>query len=258
MTPGFLVVGTKRGGSTSAYHWIAQHPEVAPCRTEKGTHYFDVNHKRGFRWYLSGFEKPNGTWKITGEGSPYYMFHPLAPGWIAEELPDVKLIAVLRDPVSRAWSHHQYETAQGFETLPFLEALDAEDERMAGEVERLTNDPTYESYAHRHHTYLSRGHYAEQLEHIYSLFPREQVLVLQSEAMFAQPQRELSRVWDFLGLSQVELTGLKAMKANSYDRSMPDGAAERLTEYYAPHNERLFALEGDGLRWAPAASDRRP
>ena len=258
MVPGFLVIGTKRGGSTFAYQCIADHPEVAPCRTEKGTHYFDVNHKRGFRWYLSGFEKPGGDWKITGEGSPYYMFHPLSPGWIAAELPAVKLVTVLRDPVSRAWSQHQYETAQGLETLPFLEALDAEDERLAGEVEKLTADPSYESYAHRHHTYLSRGHYAEQLEHLYTLFPREQVLVLQSEALFAEPHRELARVWDFLGLSQVELSGLKPIKANSYDKAMPDGAAERLADYYAPHNERLFALEGDDLRWGAPAADRRP
>ena len=185
------------------------------------------------------------------------MFHPLSPGWIAAELPMAKLVTVLRDPVSRAWSHHQYETAQGFETLPFLDALDAEEERLAGEVERLANDPSYESYAHRHHTYLSRGHYADQLEHIYTLFPREQMLVLQSEALFAEPHRELARVWDFLGLSQVELSGLKPIKANSYDSAMPEGAAERLTTYYAPHNERLFALEGDGLRWNTSASEGR-
>lgn len=254
MVPGFLVVGTKRGGSTSVYHYIAQHPEVAPCRTAKGTHYFDVNHRRGFRWYLSGFEKASPSWKITGEGSPYYMFHPLAPTRIAAELPDVKLIAVLRDPVERAWSHHQYETAQGYETLPFLEALDAEPARTAGEAERIQADPSYESYEHRHHTYLARGHYAEQLEHLYSLFPREQVLVVQSESLFTDPQGELARVWDFLGVSQVQLEGLKAMKAGTYQSAqMPAGAAERLAEYYAPHNQRLYALLGQPLRWGEPA-----
>jgi Sulfotransferase domain len=256
MEPGFLVVGTKRGGSTSMYHWIAQHPEVAPCKTQKGTHYFDVNHGRGRHWYLSGFERPAPPWRITGEASPYYMFHPRSPGWIAEELPDVRLIAVLRDPVSRAWSHHQYEVARGSEQLPFEEALDREDERLEGEEERLANDPTYESFAHRHHTYLRRGHYAQQLQRLYELFPREHVLVLQSEALFADPHAELDRVWDFLGLSRVRLDGLRPMKAGRYD-AMPPGSAERLRAYYAPHNERLRALLHSDFGWDSPPSDGR-
>lgn len=249
MVPGYLVIGTKRGGSTSAYHWIAQHPQVAPCKTAKGTHYFDVNHRRGFGWYLSGFEKQAGDWTITGEASPYYMFHPLSPTWIAQELPDVKLITVLREPVARAWSHHQYEFARGTETLPFEEALDREPERLAGEVEKLTADPSYESFEHRHHTYLSRGHYADQLEHLLTLFPREQLLVLQSEAMFADPNGQLERVWDFLGVRHAHLDGLKAMKAGSYVEGLPPAAATRLADYYAPHNDKLYALFGDDLRW---------
>ena len=251
MTPGFLVIGTKRGGSTSVYHWIARHPAVAPCRTQKGTHYFDVNHGRGRDWFLSGFEKPAPGWSITGEASPYYMFHPLAPARIARTLPDVKLIAVLRDPVARAWSHHQYESARGTETLPFAQALACEDERLAGEEERLRADPSYESFSHRHHSYLHRGHYAEQLTTFYDLFRREQLLVLQSEALFADPEGQLARVWDFLGLGQVSLQGLSAMKAGSYD-AMPSETARRLRDYYAPHNERLSELLGVDFGWRAA------
>ena len=248
MVPGYLVVGTKRGGTTSAYHWIAQHPEVAPCRTKKGTHYFDVNHSRGWRWYLSGFEQPNHRWRITGEASPYYMFHPLSPGWIADELPDVRLIVVLRDPVARAWSHHQYELARGNETLAFSEALDAEGGRLDGEEERLVADPSYVSDAHRHQSYLHRGHYAEQLERLYRLFPTDHVLVLQSEALFADPHRQLERVWSFLGLESVRLPRLEPMKTGGYD-AMPAAAAARLQSYYREHNERLYALPGIDFRW---------
>lgn len=248
MTPGFLVVGTKRGGSTSAYHWIAQHPAVAPCHTRKGTHYFDVNFGRGPSWYLSGFDKPSSRWLITGEASPYYMFHPLAPQRIAQMLPDVKLIAVLRDPVTRAWSHHQYEYARGTEHLGFAEALEREDERLAGEEERMRAHPSYESYEHRHHAYLHRGHYAAQLTTLLDLFSREQLLVLQSEAMFADPHGQLARVWDFLGLPPARLEGLKAMKAGSYD-AMPGDTAEWLQRYYAPHNDKLYSLPGIDFRW---------
>ena len=195
MTPGYLVVGTKRGGSTSIARWVSMHPEVAPCRLRKGTHYFDVNFHRGWNWYLSSFEPLRDGIRVTGEASPYYMFHPLSIERIAEALPDVRLIVSLREPVARAWSHYQYEVQQGFENQSFPEAVALEEERLRGEEDRIRANPRYESYAHRHHTYLQRGHYAEQLERIFDHFPREQVLVTRSESMFTDPHGELARVW---------------------------------------------------------------
>jgi hypothetical protein len=176
------------------------------------------------------------------------MFHPLSSGWIAQELPDARLIVVLRDPVARAWSHHKYELARGNETLPFLQALEAEAGRLDGEEERLVADPSYVSHAHRHHSYLRRGHYAEQLERLYRLFPTEQVLVLQSEALFADPHGQLGRVWSCLGLSPARLHGLQPMKTGR-QAAVPASAAERLQEYYRPHNDRLYALPGIDFRW---------
>ena len=248
MTPGFLVVGTKRGGSTSAYQWIAEHPQVAPCRTGKGTHYFDVNFHRGEAWFRSGYPKPAPPWRTTGEGSPYYMFHPLAPARIKATVPDIKLIAVLRDPVERAWSHHQYEAARGKEDLSFDEALDAEPARLAGERERMIADPTYDSFEFRYHAYLERGHYAEQIAALYDLFPRDQVLVLKSEALFADPHEELARVWEFIGVDRVDLPGLKPHKVGAKKSPLAPATQQRLEDYYAPHNDALFTLTGIDFR----------
>ena len=252
MTPDFLVVGTKRGGTSSLYDWISRHPNVAPCLTRKGTHYFDVNHGRGFAWYASGFERSRPDWKITGEASPYYMFHPLAPERIAQELPGAKLIVSLRDPAARAWSHYQRELAIGCEDLPVDEAFAREAERLEGEAERMRREPGYESFELRHHSYLHRGHYAEQLEHLYSLFSPEQVLVLQSEALLSHAHAQLSLVWDFLGLPQVRLQGLNRLKVGRYD-AMPTNTEKWLEEYFAPHNERLYAVQGIDFRWEQAA-----
>ena len=249
MVPGYLVVGTKRGGSTSIAHWISQHPEVAPCRSTKGTHYFDVNYGRGWRWYLSAFESAGGPWRITGEASPYYMFHPHAPQRIAQALPDVRIIVSLREPVARAWSHHQYEVQQGFESRSFEEAIDLEANRLAGEEERMIRDPSYQSFAHRHHSYLQRGHYAEQLRRLYAHCPAEQVLVLRSEEMFARPEQQLSLVWDHLGVSQVALTGLERFKATNSPPDISPALMVRLTEYYRPWNERLQELLGASFAW---------
>lgn len=132
MRPGYLIIGTKRGGSTSLAAWVSQHPQTAPCLSNKGTHFFDINYPRGPQWYFSRFEKPRDGWRTTGEASPYYMYHPAAPERIATTLPEVKLIAVLRDPVERAWSQYRYEVSRGNETETFERALDLEPERLRG------------------------------------------------------------------------------------------------------------------------------
>lgn len=249
MLPGYLVVGTKRGGSTSLADWITQHPEVAPCLSEKGTHYFDVNWTRGEAWFRSAYPKPSPGKRITGEASPYYMFHPSAPERIARTLPDVRLIACLRDPVARAWSHHAYEVSKGRETLSFEDALDAEPERLAGEEERLRNDPAYHSPHWRYHAYQRRGHYAEQILELQRCVGADRVLVVQSERLFADPPVELAKVWEFLGLSPFVPLDVAPQNANRPYGSMPGHLVERLQAYYAPHNDLLSRIEGVDVSW---------
>lgn len=249
MAPSYLIVGTKRGGSTSVADWVNQHPEVAPCRAAKGTHYFDVNFARGWDWYLSKFEPASKEWRTTGEASPYYMFHPLAAERIGQALPEVRIIVSLREPVARAWSHHQYETQKGHEDRPFEEAVELEKSRLAGEEERMRRDPSYESYSHRHHSYLSRGRYAEQLERLYEHVPPEQVLVVRTENMFSDPARELTRIWKHLGVRDVPLPELSHLKATNAPPAIGHALRERLTDYYRPWNERLAALPGVGFTW---------
>src|SRR5205814_7641192 len=96
-----------------------------------------------------------GAHPLTFEPSPYYMFHPLAGARIAADLPGVKLLVLVRDPVERAYSAHAHEIARGFETEPFERALELEEQRCAGEVERILADPRYESHAHRHQAYVA-------------------------------------------------------------------------------------------------------
>jgi len=250
MVPGYLVVGTKRGGSTSVADWIARHPEVGPCRANKGTHYFDVNHGRGWAWYLSWFPRAADGWRTTGEASPYYMFHPSAPSRMAAALPDARLVVTLREPVARAWSHHAYEKQQGFEERSFEEAIELEPTRLAGEEQRLLADPAYESFSHRHHAYVQRGHYAEQLERLYEHFDPEQVLVLCSESLFSDPQAQLSRVWRHLGVSDVELGEFGRLKATDRSSAAMDSLTrERLLDHYRPWNERLARLPGVDFTW---------
>jgi hypothetical protein len=248
MLPSFVVVGAKRAGTSSLYQYLVRHPGVLSCAMGKGTHYFDVNFSRGWGWYRSSFPLA-GRDGITGEASPYYMFHPLAPARMAAALPEARVIVVLRDPVERAWSHYQNERRLGAEPLSFEDAIAAEPERLAGEAERMLADPGYQSFAWRHHSYLARGRYGEQLERLYELFPPAQVLVLQSEALLADPNQALESLWRFLGLAPLTLADRFAFKAGGNHETMLAATRDRLHAYFADHNERLYALPGVGFRW---------
>jgi hypothetical protein len=161
----------------------------------------------------------------------------------------VRVIVVLRDPTERAWSHYQNERRLGAEPLSFEQAIEAEPERLAGEADKMLQDPSYHSFAWRHHSYLARGRYAEQLERLYELFPPAQVLVVQSELLAAHPNRALEDCWRFLGLAPFTLAERLAYKAGGNHETMHASTRERLDAYFAGHNERLYALPGVRFRW---------
>src|SRR5205807_1568131 len=119
---------------------------------------------------------------------------PLAPSRAASTVPDAKLIALLRDPVARAFSHWQHNASRGLETMGFEDALDAEAARLLGEEERLAAESSYRSDAHRLWSYASRGQYAEQLERWLGQYPKDRLLVLRSEDLYEQPAETHSRV----------------------------------------------------------------
>jgi hypothetical protein len=248
--PSFLVIGAQRSGTTTLWSYLLSTGKVRQPE-RKGIQYFTLHADRGPRWYRGNFPlaRPGRDW-ITGEGSPYYLFHPRAPALAARVLPEARLVALLRNPVDRAYSHYHHELRMGAESLAsFEEALAAEQERTAGEAERLLADPSYHSPAHRHFTYLARGRYAEQLERWLEHFPREQLLVLSSEELFGEPAAALARLHAFLRLPPPDgEPTLPHEHRASYPPMRPE-TRTRLLAYFCPHNERLFALLGRRFDW---------
>jgi Sulfotransferase domain len=258
LLPDYLIIGAQRAGTTSLHRYLVQHPGVGTMLRTKGVHFFDTAYGRGMSWYAARFPTRLAAWYVarrhglalrTGEASPYYLFHPHVPGRVAEHLPRVKLIALLRDPVQRAYSHHQHEVARGFETLPFEAAIEAEPARLAGETERLLAEPLYNSFAHQHHSYLARGCYAEQLDRWRPLFGDGQLLVLSSERFFAEPARTFRRVLDFLELPAFTPDGWARHNAHDY-RQMGGPVRARLVEQFREPNRRLYRSLGEDLGWA--------
>jgi Sulfotransferase domain len=244
--PGFLILGAQKAGTTALYAYLRWHPAVTgPAWKEVS--YFDRHYRRGVRWYRGHFPIRRGD-RIVGEASPGYLFHPLAPKRVRATVPEAKLIVLLRDPVDRALSHYHHEVALGREPLSFEQAIEAEPERTRGEEERLVREPGYFSRPWWDHTYLARGRYAEQLERWLALFPREQLLVLPSEELSAEPGQTYARVLEFLGAPPHELDAYPRVYEQHYEGLRPE-TRQRLAEYFAEPNRLLYELLGRELGW---------
>jgi hypothetical protein len=259
--PDFVIIGAKRGGTTSLYNYVLEHPSIQPLfpgRTHlKGVHYYDSRYARGPRWYRSHFPlqvggrhlaRPGVQPAITGEASPYYLFHPLAAERLARDFQDVRIIVVLRDPVERAYSHFKERTHHGGETLSFEEALDAEEGRLRGEAERIAAEPGYLSVEHENHSYLSQGRYLDMLPRWFGLFPREQFHIAVSEDFYAEPERHVNNVWEFLGLAPRKLRSRTRHNYLPAADIRPE-TRQRLQEALADHNRGLEKLLGRSLPW---------
>ena len=243
--PDFLVIGAQKAGTTSLFHYLAQHPQISPSRT-KEPQYFDSQYFRGAKWYRAHFRK-RGDERLCFEASPHSLFHPLAPGRVAAAVPNAKLIALLRNPTDRAHSHYQFNIALGVETLSFAEALAAEPERIAGRFKRLASGSIEESLELRDFSYVMRGRYAEQIERWRAHFPAERFLLLRSEDLFADPQSTLARIHEFLDLEPVPARDLAPRNRLRYP-PMDSGLRRELDAAFASHNERLAAMTG--IAWA--------
>jgi hypothetical protein len=249
--PDFVIIGAQKGGTTSLYRLLRQHPYVRPA-ARKELHYFSFRFDRGLDWYRSCFPAPrqeNERNTITGEASPYYLFHPHAPRRMAEAVPRARLIALLRNPVDRAYSHYQMIVGFGQEPLTFEEALAAEEARLSGEKAKMLVDHRYHSFAHQYFSYLSRGIYVDQLIHFLKFFSDEQMLVLKSEDFFERTPETLKLVLDFLGLPEWEPKAWKINLKGKYDQAMDPATRRHLEEYFEPHNRRLYECLGVDLGW---------
>jgi hypothetical protein len=265
--PDFLIIGAKRGSTTSAYFQLLEHPNVLPLfpsarfvpkrRDGKGPHYFDTNFARGPRWYLGHFPSRLTRQQaarrlvgpvITGESSPYYLFHPLAAERAAAMVPEAKILLWLRDPVMRTYSAWKLQQRNGVETLDFPAALAAESERTAGEEERILAEPGYNSFAHEFQTYRAQSEYARPLARWMKYFPAEQIKVVISEEYHADAPAVCADVFDFLGLPPAPVNAAPVLNATARS-PMPEDLHAELVSYFAAHNAALERLIRRPLPW---------
>ena len=207
--PDFLVIGAPKAGTTALHAALAGHPALymspikepkfflsdGPPPTRGGPG--DALTYREHVWKRADYEAlfdaaPAGT--LRGESTPLYMYDPDAMRRIRNLIPDVKLIAIIRDPVERAHSNWTHLWSAGLEPVgDFVQACADEERRIAA---------GWASFWH----YTGLGRYGEQLENISTLFPREQVYVIRYRELVDKPTATLDSIFGFLGVEQGVVT----------------------------------------------------
>ncbi|MCW3158759.1 sulfotransferase domain-containing protein [Micropruina sonneratiae] len=266
--PDFLLIGTKRGGTTSLYYDLLKVPQIIsmfpsarflPKANEtKGVHFFDSFYKRGLNWYRSYMpsiwarqraERALGKRVVVGEASPYYLFHPLAAARAYAAAPNAKIILLLRDPVERTYSHWKERRRGNAEPLEFAEALVAEGQRLAGEEERIIAEaPDYVSYPHEQQSYVAQSRYARSLRRWADLYGMDNILVLTSEEYYADQPAAVAAVAAFLGLDAPPIKSGGHLNA-APGATMDAEVREHLRSEFAEDNAELERMIGRTLPW---------
>lgn len=252
--PDFIIIGAQKAGTASLYHYLGQHPQLLPSY-RKEVHYFDGgldpkmdSYAKGRSWYQAYFplKRTIRPGQQTFEASPLYMFNPLAPQRITDLLPKVKIIALLRNPTERAISQYFHEKRKNNETLPIHEAMQREEERL----EAVLKAGDYKHASFIHHTYKSRGHYKEQLERYFQVFPKENILILGSEELFADPVATLQRTFTFLNVApEFKVNNLTPHNVGKNKSNVPAETIAYLNEYFTPHIRELYGFLGRDFGW---------
>jgi hypothetical protein len=185
---------------------------------------------------------------ITGEATPYYIYHPHVPHRIAKRLPNAKIIMMLRSPVDRAYSHFLHNRKLNVEPLSFEEAIEKEAERLEGELENMMNDHNYYSYKHQMYSYLDRGLYIGQVKNWMKRFSKDQVLIIKSEEFFQNPSCIFRKTLDFLNLPRFELREYRKYNASDSTPMCPH-TREYLVDYFSPSNQALYEYLNMDLDW---------
>lgn len=251
--PDFLIIGASRCGTTSLHGYLCAHkelegPKYMSSLKAKELHFFDHCYAASIDWYASQFPQPQENGKLYFESTPDYIFEPAVPKRVKYWMPDCKFIAMLRDPVDRAWSHFYFYWMHiyGMKIDHLIEAM----EKVTYSTREVPKVPLQRRSFYRN---VQCGMYVKMLKRWFGAFPAKQGMIIQSEDFFAAPQMTIDQVCEFLGVCGMKLgqfpvlDPLKNLAGSSYP-AIPADLEKRLTEFYRPHNEELYRFLGYEMR----------
>ena len=238
----FIIAGTQKSGTSALHYHLDQHPNITMAHGEEAhminhphRHFFDDEDRfsrpvdydflhRGIRFKRKSL--------ITGSCTPIYTYWKPALERIRDYYPQIKLIILLRNPIDRAFSHWNMYRERNQEPLGFLEAVKEEKNRIK---EALPLQP-------RRYSYVDRGFYSEQMERVFSFFPRTQAHVVKFDDFRDKPGETVTGVFDFLGVAPLETIANKEQNLIPYERRMTAEERRYLYEIYRSDIAKLEAL----------------
>ena len=242
--PDYLIFGTQKCGTTSLYNYLVQHPNVESA-LKKEVKYFDLFANESIGWYRSHFCYTNSA-NLCGEATPDYIFFPSIARKIQASIPEVRLVAIFRDPVQRAYSHYRFSVRRGFEHLSFADAISSELQRMDNAaVEVRGNDQSLsENWQYRERSYWNRGLYGDQLSQWLRIFPREQFLFLTAKCLREDSKTTMRQVTDFLGIDPFQFRTDERFNASSAQKKISTRVEDELRARYMSDSQLFFSLSG--------------
>jgi hypothetical protein len=218
--PDVVIIGAPKAGTSALHAALAQHPQIYASPVKEPKYYLcwdapppsyrgpgDAHSNQEWMWRRADYEAlfreaPKDALRL--ESTPFYLYMPGARRRIAEELPEAKLIVIVRDPIDRAYSNWMHLWVDGLEPISdFVEAWRAEDRRVAA------------GWAPFWH-YQRLGRYGEQLADLFDLVERERVLVLRYWQLVSHPDETLNRVSRFLGIAEDQVTTIPPDNARPF------------------------------------------
>jgi len=197
----FMVIGAAKSGTTTLYELLCRHPEIyLPPQKELPFFSEDKLYAKGIDYFTNRVYKNAGEGVKTGKITPQYMSGQLEnnpeiiAGRIREILPDVKLIAILRNPVERSFSFYKMSVRLGYEKRSYPDAINE-----SLKPENLEHDRKHRSWTN---TYVVGGEYGRILQYYYDRFDSNQILVLFTRDLKNDPERILGRILKFVGVNE--------------------------------------------------------
>ncbi|MBO9998439.1 MAG: tetratricopeptide repeat protein [Cyanobacteria bacterium SID2] len=235
--PNFIAIGCQKGGTTSLFYYLEQHPQVL-LSVKKEIHFWSIEYERGLEWYLSHFPPlPPDSSIITGEASTTYLNFPESAERLVKFFPDTPIIVLFRNPVDRAISHYHHWVKIGLESRSLEEAIE----------EQMSDFKIQAGGWNSSNSYVARGVYVKLIEPWLERF-QDKILILSSESFYRDTDRELDRVRQFLNLPPFTFKTQKIYNSGSYSLENMK-IRERLERFYEPYNRELETLLNFSFNW---------
>ncbi|MGZ5314753.1 MAG: sulfotransferase domain-containing protein [Solirubrobacterales bacterium] len=211
--PNLIIIGGLKCGTTSIHHYLGLHPEIDMSKPKELNFFVkELNWDLGLPWYEGRFDD---RFPVRGESSPHYTNFPRYQGVaqrIRDNIPDAKLLYMVRDPISRILSHWRHATGAGYETRPMADVLMRDDQ-----------------------TYVTRSMYWMQLQPYLELFPREQIEIVTQEELRSDRDGTMRRAFTFAGVDP-------SFSSEQFDREWERSTAKESGQYQLM--EKLVKLPG--------------